>query len=113
MQQGLQRRKTQLAMAARSLQQPQVALPSQRLASLRDAMARAQRARLEEAHRALSGRAGALSSVNPKAVLERGYAIVRNRQGEVLRAPGQAVPGEVLDVELAGGDMRVRVDPGT
>ena len=68
---------------------PELALPVQRLAGLRDALVRAQRNLLEEAVRSAQARAGALALVNPKSVIERGYAIVRDRDGKVMRGPGQ------------------------
>ena len=113
MQQNLQRQRAQVVLASRSLRPPVFDLPAQRLASLRDAMVRAQRGLLEEAEREISSRAAALSSVNPKSVLERGYAIVRNRQGDVIRDPAQVADHEALGVELADGGMRVRVESGT
>jgi exodeoxyribonuclease VII large subunit len=61
----------------------------------------------------VSNRAGALAALNPKAVVDRGYAIVRNRSGKVIRDPGQVSPAEALDLELAGGEVQVRVETGT
>ena len=92
---------------------PALPVQAQRLAGLRDAMARTQRRLLQDAGREVANRAAALASVNPKAVVERGYAIVRNRKGEIIRDPAQVDSAEMLDVETAGGDIAVRVESGT
>jgi exodeoxyribonuclease VII large subunit len=111
MQQQHHRRESRLQMAGRSLRPPRLDLPAQRLAGLRDALVRAERSLLEEAVRSAQARAGALALVNPKSVIERGYAIVRDRHGKVMRSPAQAAAGDPLDVELAEGRLGVRVEP--
>lgn len=111
MQQALRQRQAQLALVSRSVCPPRLELPAQRLAGLRERLFRAQRGLLEEAGRVIEVRAGSLAMVNPKAVLERGYAIVRDRKGEVVRSPGQVMAGDRLDVELADGEVRVSVEP--
>lgn len=59
-----------------------------------------------EALRALSAQ---LELLNPQRTLERGYAIVSNAKGKVLRAPGQIKPRDVLRVRLAEGSVEVGV----
>ncbi len=113
MRQSLQRREGRLVLATRSVRAPQLALPTGRLAGLQEALIRAQRRRLDEAGRDIEHRGATLASVNPRAVLERGYAIVRNRDGSVVRSPEQVAAAEVLQVELAGGAIPVRVESGT
>lgn len=113
MRQTLQRRDGRLVLATRSVRAPQLALPTGRLAGLQDALIRAQRRRLDEAGRDIEHHGATLASVNPRAVLERGYAIVRNRNGSVVRSPEQVAAAEVLQVELAGGAIPVRVESGT
>jgi exodeoxyribonuclease VII large subunit len=63
------------------------------------------RARREALH-ALSAQ---LELLNPQRTLERGYAIVSNAKGKVLRAPGQIKPRDVLRVRLAEGSVEVGV----
>ena len=48
-----------------------------------------------------------VEALSPVRVLERGYAVVRDADGRVLRAP--AAPGTALDIELAGGRMAAEV----
>ena len=112
MQQNLHRRQAQLELASRSVRPPGLALSAQRLVGLHDALVRAQRRLLEEAGRTVERQASTLVLVNPRAVLGRGYAIVRNREGVVIRSPGQLAPDDLLDVELAEGEVHVRVEPG-
>ena len=53
--------------------------------------------------------AAALELVSPQAVLERGYAIVGDRQGRVLRDAAQAVVGQSLTIRLAAGGLDAEV----
>ena len=51
-----------------------------------------------------------LEALSPARVLERGYAVVRNAEGAVLRDAGQVRPGEAIDVRLAAGQLGARVE---
>ncbi len=44
-----------------------------------------------------------LEALSPFAVLERGYSVVRTLEGQVITAPDQAPPGELLKVDSQGG----------
>lgn len=50
-----------------------------------------------------------LAALNPLAVLGRGYALVRDADGRVVRSVAQAVPGRRLNVHVADGWFRVVV----
>lgn len=65
----------------------------------------AERARLRLA--SLGGRLGALS---PLAVLGRGYALVRDERGVLLRSAREARVGGKIDVRLAHGALRCTTD---
>lgn len=52
-----------------------------------------------------------LISYDPKAVLERGYAIVTTQQGHVLRQANQAQAGQALNILLGQGQLQARVLP--
>lgn len=58
---------------------------------------------------ALDALAAQLELLNPQRTLERGYAIVRDAAGNVLRAPGQIKVHEALTVRLAQGTAQVGV----
>jgi exodeoxyribonuclease VII large subunit len=56
---------------------------------------------------ALARRVAALS---PQAVLNRGYAVVRKADGQVVRSPAQVSTDERLQVNVSDGEFPVRVD---
>jgi exodeoxyribonuclease VII large subunit len=58
---------------------------------------------------ALSALGAQLELLNPQRTLERGYAIVSDAKGRVLRAPGQIKVGETLRLRLAQGSTEVSV----
>jgi exodeoxyribonuclease VII large subunit len=43
-------------------------------------------------------------------VLERGYAVVRQLDGSVVRVAAQVARGEMLDIEVADGRLRARAE---
>jgi exodeoxyribonuclease VII large subunit len=49
----------------------------------------------------------ALASVNPLAVLERGYAVVSHTDGRVVRRAEEVTPGEPLHVRVSQGEFNV------
>ena len=72
---------------------------------------RAQRctaARLDRALSELASQRARVVALSPQATLARGYAVVQQADGTVVRDPGQVVLGERLRVRLAGGDLEVR-----
>jgi exodeoxyribonuclease VII large subunit len=58
---------------------------------------------------ALAALAAQLELLNPQRTLERGYAIVSDRAGHALRAPGAIHPHDLLTVRLAEGTVQVGV----
>jgi exodeoxyribonuclease VII large subunit len=58
----------------------------------------------------LAGHRSRLEALSPKRVLERGYAVVRDRTGAVLRDTTGVAPGDALSVEVARGRLAVTVD---
>jgi exodeoxyribonuclease VII large subunit len=50
-----------------------------------------------------------LRAVSPLATLERGYAIVSDERGQILRDADDAPPGSVVDAQLARGRIRAKV----
>jgi exodeoxyribonuclease VII large subunit len=51
-------------------------------------------------------------SRSPQAVLSKGYAIVRDMAGGIVRRAGQVVPGDMLAIRLAEGEIAVSVLEG-
>jgi exodeoxyribonuclease VII large subunit len=68
------------------------------------------RARTAEGRTALAHRAAGLAALDPFATLERGYAIVRTRDGRVVVDTAGRRAGDRLEVRLARGLLDVSVD---
>lgn len=51
-------------------------------------------------------------SLSPQNTLDRGYAVVQNEDGVVVREPEQAPPESLLAIRVAGGRLRARALPG-
>jgi exodeoxyribonuclease VII large subunit len=64
---------------------------------------------LARRRQALAALAAQLELLNPQRTLERGYAIVRDASGAVLRSPAQIAPQQALHVRLAGGSAEIGV----
>jgi len=63
-----------------------------------------------EGRAALDAAAAALHALGPAATLARGYAIVRDARGRVVRQASAVAPGDPLLVTLGEGSLDVRVD---
>ncbi len=82
-------------------------------AALERALARLAEARLGEllglrlasASASLESLGAALAALGPEATLARGYAVVWDSQGRIVRHPEQAPEGEMLAVRVAGGRL--------
>jgi exodeoxyribonuclease VII large subunit len=64
-------------------------------------------------HTRLDGLTQRLAALNPLAILERGYAIVTQPDGQVVRSTTQATPGASLTVRVTDGAFPVNVPPST
>lgn len=91
--------------------------PRLRLAAARarlEALARrldaAGRATVADRRRRLEHARRTLAVLSPTANLDRGFAIVRDREGRVLREASQAAPGDGLQVLLRKGALDVSVE---
>ena len=62
------------------------------------------------AHGPRRGVRATLGALSPFATLERGYAIVRDRSGAIVRDGAAVAVGDPLDVRLARGTLDVRVE---
>ena len=67
-------------------------------------------ARLARAHSSLDPVIAHLTQLSPLKILDRGYAIVENKEGKVVKEPGQAPPASAIQVRLARGRIRARVE---
>ena len=92
--------------------------PQRRLSRLRERLAavasRPQSAigrRLANDAMRLRGLARSLQAVSPLATVARGYAILQQSDGRVVRSVRDAAAGDVLDARLGDGSLRMRVEP--
>jgi exodeoxyribonuclease VII large subunit len=76
---------------------------SARIAAFRTGITTARAARLQAVARALE-------ALDPRQVIARGYALVRNEQGQLVSDAAQLSAGQPLRLELARGTAQVRVE---
>ena len=58
----------------------------------------------------LEGQALKLAALNPVAVLERGFALVTDRDGNPISRVSQAIPGDEIDIRVRDGSFGARVE---
>lgn len=69
----------------------------------------ATRARLLAGRAALDRQTASLQALSPVAILNRGYALVFDAKGQLVKDAGSLAPGDVLSARLARGRVRARV----
>jgi exodeoxyribonuclease VII large subunit len=65
--------------------------------------------KLGEASRRLQLAGAGLEKLSPTAVLERGYAIVRDAEGAVVRDASQRAPGDMVEITVSRGALDAEV----
>lgn len=60
-------------------------------------------------HRRLEKQTALLDAVSPQHILERGFSVVRNSRGQVIRSAQQLKQGQKLHIVFADGETDVRV----
>lgn len=50
-----------------------------------------------------------LIALNPEAILQRGYAVVRLTDGSVVRSPDRLILGQELTIQLSQGNVKVKI----
>src|SRR2546423_4396368 len=101
----LERAGTGLARGARRT----VERRAERVRVLHERLGRAPALAVERKRARLEHAAGRLRALSPRATLERGYAIVRTGDA-IVRTPAAVLPGDPLEVEVAEGSFRARVE---
>jgi exodeoxyribonuclease VII large subunit len=66
---------------------------------------------MERSRRRLDGQAKLLSTLSHHNVLARGFALVRDSDGTMLRRADEVRPGAALDIEFADGHVGAHADP--
>ena len=65
--------------------------------------------RLERDQGRLERTQAALSALDPKATLARGFSITRDLKGRVIASASQVKPGELIRTQLAEGEVKAEV----
>jgi exodeoxyribonuclease VII large subunit len=88
----------------------QISLFRERTGALTKRLQRSARSRVSDSRRAFDGAARMLESVSYRAVLERGFALVRGEDGHVRRRASTIVAGEHLSIVFADGAAGATAD---
>lgn len=89
---------------------PDLSRLTQRRVALGERLRAAASARSAHWTAMLDGYRNALEHLNPQAVLERGYGIVRDAHGLVVRDAARLKPGDGMSISLARGEVDARVE---
>jgi exodeoxyribonuclease VII large subunit len=81
----------------------------QQLESSVSNLAAATRARLLAGRAALDRRTASLEALSPLAILNRGYALVFDANGQLIKDAARLAPGDEMSARLARGQVRARV----
>ncbi len=81
-----------------------------RIGELRGRLERATRARMARLGERLASASKAMESANPQQILSRGYALLRDESGALIRRAAQVSKNQRLNVQLAEDEIRVRVE---
>ncbi len=107
---ALTAQRTRAAHAQARLRAPDLARHQMQLVHARKRLAGAALGRVHACNALLERLSGALHILNPQQVLERGFAIVSDTRGRVVRDGSALAAGDVLDIRFAQGGARVAVD---
>jgi exodeoxyribonuclease VII large subunit len=75
------------------------------------ALAANMRSRLVRFRSRIDGAAGRLNALSPLNILERGYSLVFDEEGKLVKDAAQVQPGERIRARLHRGEIRARVEP--
>ena len=87
----------------------ELARVSQRITSLANQLGMQAARRLERDQGRLERTQAALSALDPKATLARGFSITRTAEGQVVTSASQVKPGELIRAQLAEGEVEAEV----
>ena len=83
---------------------------SDELSDLRQRALRSFTATIDAERKELKAITAHLRSLSPQSTLDRGYSVVRNEKGEVVRDPKQLKSGEILAIKVAKGETSATVN---
>lgn len=96
-----------------SARKPDVTASRSTLASLQHRAVTSISRQLHQKRDALAALSSQLELLNPQRTLERGYAIVTNDDGAIVRAPSQLQPQTSMTVRLAEGSAHIGINTVT
>ena len=88
---------------------PRTGRQQEQVGYLRDRLATLQHVALRQCSTRVESLSGQLNQLNPLAVLQRGFSIVRDESGQVVRDSGQVGLDQMVQVTLASGSLSARV----
>ena len=83
---------------------------SEELMDLRQRSTRSFAATIDAERKELKAITAHLRSLSPQSTLDRGYSVVRDAKGEVIRDPKQLKSGDVLAIKVAKGETSATVN---
>jgi exodeoxyribonuclease VII large subunit len=83
---------------------------SDELRDLRQRSTRSFTATIDAERKELKAITAHLRSLSPQSTLDRGYSVVRNAKGDVIRDPKQLKSGEILAIKVAKGETSATVN---
>ena len=83
---------------------------SDELRDLRQRSTRSFTATVDGERKELKAITAHLRSLSPQSTLDRGYSVVRNAKGDVIRDPKQVKSGEILAIKIAKGETSATVN---
>ena len=86
-----------------------LAITRTQLDTARDAVARAMRGRISEHHSRLNQLLAKLEALSPVSILDRGYALVFNASGDLIKDASQLAVGERISARVAQGTIAAEV----
>ncbi len=90
---------------------PDTRWAQQQLAHYQQWLRQYRQQRRQQAHAALDHHRRLLAAVSPQQILERGYSVVTDSRGRVVRQANQLKPQQALHIRFAHSGIDVRVDP--
>ena len=86
-----------------------IAILHDELKDLRQRSTRSFTATIDAERKELKAITAHLRSLSPQSTLDRGYSVVRNTKGDVIRDPKQLSKGEVIAIKVAKGETSATV----
>ncbi len=91
-------------------QLPDIKPLQSRLVNAKQQLSKAMTVRLAHHHQTLSSLSSQLELLSPERTLERGYAILTDPQGHIIRTPEQLPVHKPVSIQLASGNAKISIE---